>query len=72
MTPLEAIKQHCIECCCGIRSEVLNCTVQNCALYPFRQGKNPFSKRGKNMTEEQKKKVADRMKKAREAKQKNT
>lgn len=72
MTPLEAIKQHCIECCCGVRSEVLNCTVQNCALYPFRQGKNPFSKRGKNMTEEQKQKAADRMRKAREAKKNNT
>lgn len=71
-SPLAAIKEHCLDCCCGIRSEVGNCTVTSCALYPFRQGKNPFSQRGKNMTDEQKQAVAERMKKARESRKNNT
>lgn len=67
MTPLNAIKEHCIDCCCGVKAEVKNCTVLNCPLYPFRNGKNPYTKRGQNMTDEQKQAVAERMKKAREA-----
>lgn len=67
MTPLEAIKEKCLDCCCGIKSEIDRCPVTKCALYEFRKGKNPYSKRGKNMTEEQKEAAAERMRKAREA-----
>lgn len=66
-SPLKAIRANCLECC-GSANEVKLCTVTKCALYPFRFGHNPYSQRGKNMTEEQKRATAERMRKAREAK----
>lgn len=41
MTPLQAIRQKCLDCCCGQSSEVKNCTVSGCSLYPFRLGRKP-------------------------------
>lgn len=44
-TPLRAIRAKCLECSSGKPSEVRNCLVEDCPLYPFRFGKNP-SRRG--------------------------
>ena len=41
MTPMQAIRQHCLDCCCDQPKEVRLCTCTQCALYPFRMGKNP-------------------------------
>ncbi len=41
MTPIKAIRQHCLDCCCGQAKEVRLCPCPDCALYPFRMGKNP-------------------------------
>jgi len=38
---LHAIREHCIDCCGGSKEEVRLCTVSDCALYPFRLGKDP-------------------------------
>ena len=35
---LEAIKEKCLDCCCGDGYEVLLCTCKDCPLYPFRLG----------------------------------
>ena len=51
-SPLKAIRQHCLDCCCGSAYEVKNCVIHDCELYPFRLGSNPF--RTRSMTEEQK------------------
>ena len=59
-TPLQAIKEHCLECSDGQKQEVKLCPVTECKLYPFRSGKNPFSKR--KLSEEQKQALAERMK----------
>lgn len=40
-----AIRAHCVECSGGIISEVRNCTVVKCALYPFRNGEDPHRKK---------------------------
>lgn len=40
--PVKAIRAHCLQCCCGQVAEVQRCTIGNCALYPFRFGKNPY------------------------------
>lgn len=40
-----AIRAHCIECCCGVVSEVRACTVKKCALFPFRMGDDPYRKK---------------------------
>lgn len=42
MSPLKAIRQKCLDCCCYQPSEVAKCTMTKCALHPFRMGKNPF------------------------------
>ena len=41
ISPLKAIRLKCLDCCCGSANEVKLCTVEKCALYPFRFGKNP-------------------------------
>ena len=67
MSPLEAIKEKCLDCCCGQTAEIKLCTATNCPLYSFRKA----PKKTRIMTDEQKAKVAERFKKAREAKKKN-
>lgn len=41
MTPLEAIRAKCLDCCCGSTHEVKLCPCKDCALWPFRFGRNP-------------------------------
>jgi len=36
LTPLMAIREHCLACCGWDKGEVKACFVQDCALYPFR------------------------------------
>jgi len=40
-TPLRAIREKCLDCCCGSSTEVDLCPCEDCSLYPFRYGKNP-------------------------------
>ena len=42
--PQDAIKAYCLDCVGGQRAEVELCPATNCALYPFRRGKNPYRK----------------------------
>ncbi len=69
-SPLKAIRAKCLDCCCGSASEVKLCTMKDCDLYPFRFGKK-IGSRKKNMTDEQKKAIVERFKKARLEKKKN-
>lgn len=62
--PLKAIREKCIDCCCGSLVEVKECTAEHCALFPYRFGKNPYRKR-REITEEQKQVLADRLAEAR-------
>lgn len=41
ITPLRAIRQHCIECCNGDKTEVRLCDITRCALHGFRMGHKP-------------------------------
>lgn len=43
-TPIKSIRQHCLECSCNQKGEVLNCHITDCVLYPYRLGKNPNRK----------------------------
>ena len=65
-SPIKAIRAKCIECCCGQLAEVKLCTCTDCALHPFRFGKNPYVKR--TMSEDQKMAAAERLNLARERK----
>ena len=64
LNPLSAIKAHCRECSGGIIDEHKNCPVTTCFLHPYRMGTNPFRKK-RVMTDEQKTKIAERLKNAR-------
>ena len=44
MTPLKAIREKCLDCCCGSAFEVKMCPIRDCALHPFRDGHNPNRK----------------------------
>ncbi len=44
-TPTQAIRLHCLECCCGSWREVELCQVPRCALWPWRFGSRPETAR---------------------------
>lgn len=67
MTPIQAIRAKCLDCCCGQANEVKLCTAIRCPLHPFRLGKNPNIK-PREYTEEQREAMRQRLKKAMEAK----
>lgn len=67
-SPLEAIKEMCLDCCGGSRSYVTSCPDTKCSLHAFRLGKNPYRKT-REYTEIEKEDLRNRMKTAREAKE---
>lgn len=69
LTPTKAIRQNCIECCCGDKNEVKLCPVVNCPLYPFRLGHNPNVKK-KEITDDQRAALAERLKNSRQSREK--
>ena len=42
ISPLKAIRLKCLECSCGSSYEVKLCPATKCALYPFREGRDPY------------------------------
>jgi hypothetical protein len=44
LTPLKAIKKHCLECSGYEKKEVRGCKIIDCVLYPYRFGSNPNRK----------------------------
>jgi len=65
LTPIKAIRQKCLECSNWSFSEIEQCPISDCALYPFRFGKVPGRKK-RILSDEQRKIVAERFRKARE------
>ena len=45
--PLQAIREKCIDCCCGSLVEVRKCIDFECANWPHRFGKDGFRSKGK-------------------------
>lgn len=62
--PVKAIRSKCLECSCGSSNEVKLCPITDCALYPFRFGKNPYRKK-KEYTEEEKAALLRKLKRGR-------
>ena len=58
--PVKAIRAFCLECSGGATSEVKFCPVEECPLYPFRFGKNPYRQR-RELTEEERQVLKDRL-----------
>lgn len=55
-SPLKAIKAKCMDCVCDDREEMVHCQVTDCALFPFRFGKNPYRDK-RELSEEHKEKL---------------
>lgn len=64
---LKVIRKHCLDCCCGSKSEVAACSCKSCVLHPYRSGKDPFAK-PRQYTEEQKAAMLARLRAANAAK----
>lgn len=64
MNPMKAIREKCLDCCAGSSLEVKLCNVENCPLFPFRFGKNPFRKKVE-MSEERKQALREGLEKYR-------
>lgn len=67
---VKAIREKCLDCCCGSANEVKLCGIEKCPLYPFRFGKNPYRKK-RELTEEQRQALIERMAKTDEGKTPN-
>lgn len=61
-SPLEALRERCIDCCAGSATEVKLCTAKRCPSWPFRLGVNPWRK---PLSEEQRQARATSIAKAR-------
>jgi hypothetical protein len=42
LSPMEAIRARCLDCCGGSVDEVRKCVAMACVSWPFRLGKNPW------------------------------
>lgn len=70
-TPLKSIREKCLDCCQSA-NEVKLCPCDGkqstfCSLYPYRFGRRPLGSKKRVLTDEQKAKITERFKKAREA-----
>lgn len=74
LTPIKAIRAKCMDCCCYQRNEVAACPCTNCPLWPYRFGKRPVvegqEKKKRVLTDKQRAKLAENVKKAQEARKK--
>lgn len=65
--PLKAIREKCLDCCCGNAAEVRKCVATDCHLWPFRMGTNPFRKKRKLSAKEKRERAKRLSKPRREA-----
>jgi hypothetical protein len=42
-SPMRAIREKCLDCCCQQPSEVRACESVFCSLWPFRAGQHPYT-----------------------------
>jgi hypothetical protein len=63
--PLKAIRERCLDCCCGNSSEVRKCTAIDCPSWPFRMGTNPFRQK-RSLSAKQKTELVERLGQARD------
>jgi hypothetical protein len=46
---LRSIRAKCLDCSCYLPSEVRDCQLEGCALWPFRMGKDPLPGKGRGV-----------------------
>lgn len=58
LSPLQAIRARCLDCCGGQLVEVRECTASSCPLWPYRFGREPEKEeKGKGVQHGEKKEV---------------
>ena len=50
---MKAIREKCMDCCCGQTKEVKMCPSKNCPLYPYRMGKDESARRKKSSEDDE-------------------
>lgn len=72
LTPLKAIRQRCLDCCCQQVNEVKLCTATDCPLYAYRFGHRPAEMpmyetgmESRDLTDEQREAMRERLTKTR-------
>ena len=68
--PVKAIRLKCLECSGGSSVEVQQCPVTDCAIYPFRFGRNPF-RTVRELSDEEREKLAEHMRTVRQKRGRN-
>lgn len=58
VTPMKAIRLKCLQCTCGQFQEIRDCTIKDCALYPYRMGHRPKKETSQDATCEESKNEA--------------
>ena len=61
MSPMEAIRARCLDCCGGSVDEVRKCVAMACVSWPFRTGKNPWRAPASEAQREAARRMAARM-----------
>lgn len=60
ITPIKAIRAKCLDCCCGSSNEVKLCSIEHCALWPYRTGHDPYRAR-REYTDEEREKMREQL-----------
>ena len=65
MTPMQAIKAKCIECCCGDKKEARMCTITGCPIWQFLEERRKLkeTKAKRILTDEEKAALSERLRK---------
>ena len=65
MTPMQAIKAKCIECCCGDKKEARMCAITRCPIWQFleERRKQKETKAKRILTAEEKAALSERLRK---------
>jgi hypothetical protein len=72
MSPIEAIRAHCLDCCGGSAPEVGKCLALRCPSWPFRMGKSPWHKPPSNEQREAMRERGRRLAKAKKSRRSDT
>jgi hypothetical protein len=68
LSPTKAIRKKCLECSCWSIDEVRECPAKDCALYPFRFGKDPGRKKVE-MSDERRAELKEQLERGRKTQQ---
>lgn len=44
LRPMRAMREKCLDCCCGQVAMVKDCPITGCAIWPYRFGRDPRRK----------------------------